>query len=268
MSENQTRNNKPLIIAIIVIAVLLLCCCLAAAGLAIGGVLTVPWSVVTNARVEATEKIEKTFDVSTPVSLSVAVNVGDVVIRAGDGDEVRIYAVKRAWGKDRRQAEEYLDDFEVRIRQRTMDEVKIESETPRRLSRVGRTPSVDLEISVPRDTNLDLVINVGDAEVTGVRGAFEIESNVGDVTLRDVRFEEDSRIKSDVGDIELRLPPDSVFAFSAESNVGDIQVDFDIQNERSEKKVVGGSVEGEIGTSPTAHVELHTNTGDIKIRRE
>jgi hypothetical protein len=268
MSENQTRNTKPLNIAIIVIAVLLLCCCLAAVGLAIGGVLTVPWSVVTNARVEATEKIEKTFDVSTPVSLSVDVNVGDVVIRAGDGNEVRIYAVKHAWGKDRRQAEEYLDDFEVRLHQTMTGDVEIEYETPRRLSRIGRTPSVDLEISVPRDTNLDLVINVGDTEVTGVRGAFEIESNVGDVTLRDVRFEEDSRIKSAVGDIELRLPPDSVFAFSAESNVGDIRVDFDIQNERSDKRVVGESVEGEIGTSPTAHVELHTNTGDIKIRRE
>jgi len=268
MSENQTRNNMPLIIALIVVAVLLFCCCLAIAALALGGVLSVPVGIVTDARVEVTEKIEKTFDVSAPVSLEADINVGDVVIQAGDGDQVRISAVKHAWGRDHQQAESYLDDFKVYIRQRPTGEIEIESETPRRLRNIPRTPSVDLEITVPRDTSMDLVVNVGNVTATGVRGTFEIESNVGDITLQDVRFEGDTRIESNVGDIELRLPPDIAFVFSAESNVGDIRVDFDIQNERAEKKMVGGAIEGEIGTSPIARVELETGTGDIKIRKE
>jgi len=267
MSENQTRNNRPLIIALIVIAVLLVCCCLVLAGLAFGGVLTWSWSDVSVPRVEATERVEETFEVSTPISLEVDVDVGGVAVHVGDGDEVRISGVKHAWGRDRRQAEDYLDDFEVRLRQSTSDAIEVESKTPR-LRDVGRTPRVDLDIAVPRDAKLTVVVNVGTVVVTGVEGAFDIKTDVGDITLRDVRFEEDSSIRSDVGAIELRLPSDSAFSFSADSDVGDVRVDFPIRNERSDKRVVGGSIEGEIGDLPAAHVELRTDTGGIKIRRE
>ena len=266
MSENGTSDNRLLIIAIVAIAILILCCCLVVAGLVIGGLVSVPWSVVGDARVQATESIEETFDVSTPLFLSVDVDVGDVTIEVGDDDEVFVSGIKRAWGRDGQQAEEYLDDFEVRIRQMATDEIKIETDMPGRLSRVGRSPSVDLEITVPRDADLDLVIGVGEVEVIGVQGAFDVRANVGDVILRDVRFEEDSRLKNGVGNIELYLPSDSSFAFSAEANVGDIRIDFPVQNERSEKRVVGGSVEGEIGRSPTVEVDLTTNTGNIAIR--
>ena len=268
MSENQTRNNTPLIIALIVIAVLFLCCCLVVAGLVLGGILSVPWRVATDARVEATEELKESFVVSTPVSLEIDLNVGDVIIQAGDSDEVHIQAVKHAWGRDRQQARDYLDDFEVRISKSRADKVSIESETPRRLRNIPRTPRVDLEITVPRDTDLNILLNVGKLEIAGIRGAFEIQSNVGDVTLRNVRFEEDSQIKSNVGNIELHLPADSAFAFSAKSSVGDIRVDFPVQSRRSEEKVVGESIEGEIGTSPTVYVELRTSTGDIKIRKD
>jgi hypothetical protein len=268
MSENQTRNNRPLIIALIVIALLLVCCCLVLAGLAFGGVLTYSWADVFVPRVEATERIEETFGVSRPVSLEVDVDVGDVVVHVGDADEVRISGVKYAWGRDRRQAEGYLDDFEVRMRQSTSDAVEIESKPPSGLRSVVHTPRVDLDIAVPRDVTLTVVVNVGKVVVTGVEGAFDIKTDVGDITLRDVRFEEDSSLRSDVGSIELRLPSDSTFSFSADSDVGDVRVDFPIRNERSDKRVVGESIEGEIGDSPLAHVELSTDTGGIKIRRE
>jgi hypothetical protein len=267
MSENGTSDNRLLIIAIVAIVVLILCCCLIVAGLVISNLVTLPWDVVGDARVQATESFEEAFfDVSTPLLLAVDVNVGDVTIEVGDDDEVSVSGTKRAWGRDDQQAEEYLDDFEIRIRQMAADEIKIETDMPGRLSRASRSPSVDLEITVPRETDLDLVVNVGEVEVTGVQGAFDVRANVGDVILRDVRFEEDSRLKNDVGSIELYLPSDSSFAFSAEANVGDIRIDFPVQNERSERRVVGGSVEGEIGRSPTVEVDLTTNTGNIAIR--
>ena len=86
MSENQTRNNRPLIIALIVIAVLLVCCCLVLAGLAFGGVLTWSWAEEFVPRVEATERVEETFEVSRPVSLEMDVDVGDVAVHVGDAD--------------------------------------------------------------------------------------------------------------------------------------------------------------------------------------
>jgi len=271
MSENQTPNNKPLIVAIIVIAILLLCGCLVIVGVALSGLLgalSLPWNDVFDGQVKATETLEKTFSVTAPASLSLNVNVGDVIIQTGDAQEIHIYGVKQVWGPNSRQAEQYLNDFEVQLGQTASGDVEIETEMPLSLRRVRQAPHIDLEITVPRDTQLDLNINVGEIEVTGVQGKFEIQADVGDVTLRDVRFEKDSRIRSNVGNIELRLPPDSAFTFSAQSDVGDIDVDFDVRNERSENKVVGGNIEGEIGTSPTVHVELRTNTGNIDIRKE
>jgi DUF4097 and DUF4098 domain-containing protein YvlB len=269
MSESRVGSNRLLLIVLVVVVLLFLCCCLVVAGLIIGGVVTLPWRAIEVGgwREEATERFEKTFDVSTPARLSVDVNVGDVFVRAGDGAQIRVSAVKQAWGQDRAQAQGYLDDLELQIRQTATGEVEIKTDMPSRLRSIGRTPKVDLEIAVPRDTDMNLTVNVGSIEVTGVQGAFEVDSNVGDVTLRDVRFAEDAQIESAVGNIRLYLPADIAFTFEAESNVGNIRVDFPIRNERSEKKVVGGRVEGEIGESPTVDVRLRANTGNIEIRQ-
>jgi hypothetical protein len=269
MSESRIRSNTPLIIALIVVVGVLICCCLVVVGLVVSGIATLPWQAIelSGWREETTERFERTFDVSTPARLSVDVNVGDVIVQAGDGAQIRISVTKHAWGSDRQQAQEYLDDLDVQIRQTASGEIEIETDMPSRLRSIGRTPRVDLEITAPRNTSLSLVVNVGNLEVTGIEGAFDIESNVGDVTLRDVRFTDDSQIRSDVGNVYLRLPADSAFTFSAESNVGNIDVNFPIQNERSEKRVVGERLEGEIGESPTVDVELRTNTGNIQIRK-
>ncbi len=269
MTTSQARDNRPLIIVFVVALALLLCCCLAISALIAAGLVTLPWvaEVADLARVEATERLEKTFEVSTPLQLTLDVNVGQVTIREGAAGEVRISVLKRAWGENRSQAEDYLDDFEVRLKQTAQDSIEIETDLTARLRRLGRTPSADFEITVPRDSELEITTNVGNVQVSGVEGRFDIRSNVGDVTLRDVRFEDDSEIRSDVGNIDLRLPDDVAFTFSAETNVGNIDVEFPVRNERADKRVVGGSLEGEIGQSPTAEVELHTNTGNIKIRR-
>lgn len=270
MTTSQVRDNRPLIIVLVVALVLLLCCCLVVSGLVATGLVALPWAInaADSSRVEATERLEKTFEVNTPLQLVLDVNVGQVTIREGTAGEVRISVLKRTWGDSRSQAEDYLKDFEVRLDQTAQERIEIETDLPARLRRLGRTPSAEFEIAVPRDSELEITINVGNVQVSGVEGRFDIQSNVGDVTLRDVRFAGNSEIRSQVGNIDLRLPDDVAFAFSAETNVGDIDVEFSMRNEREDKRVVGGSLEGEIGQSPTAEVELHTNTGNIKIRRE
>lgn len=232
--------------------------------------MALPWtSGVFDARVEATEMVEKTFEVSAPMALSVDVGVGDVSIKVGESDEVRIYAVKHAWGRDQEQAEAYLDDFKDRLQQTATGEIDIKFEIPHKLRNISRTPSVDLEITVPRDTDLNLIVNVGKVVVTGVRGTFDVRTDVGDITLRGVRFEGDSWISGDVASIVLRLPLDSSFAFNAQCDVGDIRIDdFDVRNERADREVVSESVSGEVGASPDANVKLRTNVGDIDIRPE
>jgi hypothetical protein len=264
----RSNDNKTLLIVVIIAAALLICCCLVFAILAAGGVLSfIPFRAATNMRVETSATVERSFDVTTPVFVSAEVNVGKVTVKVGEGDAVRVSAVKRAWGSDRDEAERHLADIQIDIEQPEPNRVEIQTTMPPRLNRLGRTPTVDLEIWVPRETNLDLTNNVGRIEVTGVEGTFDLRSNVGDVTLRDVRFTDNSQIKSDVGRIDLRLPANSTFSFRAKTNVGDIDIDFDVRNERRDDEVVGGTVEGEIGDAPSVHLDLETNTGDINVRK-
>lgn len=263
----SSGNNKPLLI-IVVVAILLICCCLVAAALAATGVLSFfPIRAATNMRVEASASVERSFDVTTPVSLWAEVNVGKMTVKVGEGDTVRVTAAKRAWGQDRQQAEDYLAEIQVNIDQPEANRVEIKTDIPNRLNRLGRTPTVDLTIWVPRETDLDLTTNVGSIQVTGVEGTFDLQTNVGDITLRDARLAGNSQINTDVGSIDLRLPANSTFSFRAQTNVGDIDIEFDVRNERRDEEIVGGTVEGDIGDDPTVHVELETNTGDINIRK-
>ncbi|MFZ5915328.1 MAG: DUF4097 family beta strand repeat-containing protein [Chloroflexota bacterium] len=262
----SSSNNRTLIIIAIVVAIVLICCCLAVVALAASGVLS-SVKAVTDMRMEASATVERSFDVTTPVTLKVRVNVGQVIVKVGEGDTVRISAVKRVWGQDRQQAEDYLADVQIDIEQPQANRIEIQTVIPARLNRLGRTPSVDLEIWVPRQTDLDLSTEVGGIEVTGVEGAFDVRTNVGDITLRDAHLAGDSQLKTDVGSIDLRLPANSAFTFRAQTDVGDIDLDFDVRNRRQDEQIVGGTVEGEVGDTPTVHLNLKTNTGDIDIRK-
>lgn len=82
--------------------------------------------------------------------------------------------------------------------------------------------SVDLLLEVPPGTSLTLRTSAGDVDVTGVDGAVDVRTTVGDVTLDGVRAQT-VRVTTAAGDVdaELALAPQAV---RVRSGVGDVTV--------------------------------------------
>jgi DUF4097 and DUF4098 domain-containing protein YvlB len=120
--------------------------------------------------------------------------------------------------------------------------------------------------------------NSGEIELDGVAGALTIQSNSGDITLRDAQSGQldiqnqsgevdysgdlagDSSITASSGDVELHLPADSNFVLDASTRSGDLDSSFDLQNKQQSDQALSG-VAGEGGPTLT----ITTSSGSVSI---
>jgi DUF4097 and DUF4098 domain-containing protein YvlB len=123
-------------------------------------------------------RIERTFDVGTAPTLTVDNVAGNLIVRSGDGTEIRVVAVKRA------PLLTDLERIEVRI---TPQEgaLRIETTRPRTLT----SASVDLTITAPAGARLDLSTGSGKVEVSGFDHGAQIHTGSGNVVAQDLAGE-------------------------------------------------------------------------------
>jgi hypothetical protein len=282
---------------IVLIVVLMLCCC--AAAVIGAGVGLIPWSWQSSwdfdlddlniPGVRAMATMEESFVVEGTPLLDVQCPVCDVLVNGGSGDTVEIEATKSAWSGSGSTAQRQLDRIDVQFVQEG-DRIRVKVDMPQLSeSGLGKRASVDLRITVPRRTDLDLDLDIGDVEIVGVEGAMDIRADVGRVELEEVVARDSLRVRtnvarirfrgpltegvrydmrSDVGDIALTLPADSSFEIEAESNVGDVACDFAVEGTQGRKDLVGERIEGTVGESPTAELVLRSEVGSIRISEE
>ncbi len=62
--------------------------------------------------------------------------------------------------------------------------------------------NVDLTISVPASANLNLTVNAGNADITGIDGALDVTMNAGDLMLRWVTAEGNSSLRLNAGNVD------------------------------------------------------------------
>jgi len=146
---------------------------------------------------------------------------GTVIIESDDGyirvttwnkDEVEVVMHKRAWGRNKREAERNLADIEIELTQRD-DRLYIRDITESyREHNVGLLDlirgnwdfgtNVDFEVMVPKKMNLDLTVDDGDVWIDDIEGEIVIDIDDGDVEIKNVLT---NRVEIDVddGDIEL-----------------------------------------------------------------
>ena len=96
--------------------------------------------------------------------------------------------------------------------------VRVVGRNPRRSYR--KSPSVALELLVPRRCEIEATSNVGNLTVEGVQGSVDLRVNVGSIEVRDLRLIADSRLSANVGKIEISLPETSRFRLDARTSVG------------------------------------------------
>ena len=103
--------------------------------------------------------------------LHVRLSVGDVHIKPGDSNKINLrYTVKSR--RESRVREAHVD-FVIRGREAT-----IEFHAP-----TGGNTQFDIELEVPRNTNLDMHEKVGDLTVEDIEGDKDLELGIGDIRV-------------------------------------------------------------------------------------
>src|SRR5436189_2836625 len=150
------------------------------------------------------QTIEKTFTVDGMPRLRVQNVSGEIAIRVGESNQVRVVAHKRVKGGSADRAKRLLENVEVRIEQKGNDifvepHLFEQERTWLDLFR-GKRFRVDFEITVPRETAINAQTVSGDLDLNGTRGPSRVESVSGGVNIQDLQGP--MRIKSVSGDVQ------------------------------------------------------------------
>src|SRR5947209_9866070 len=209
------------------------------------------------------QTIEKTFTVDGMPRLRVQNVSGEIAIRVGESNQVRVVAHKRVKGGSADRAKRLLENVEVRIEQQGND-IYVEPHLYEQerswldLFR-GKRFRVDFEITVPRECAVDAQTVSGDLDVQGTRGPARVESVSGDVNIADLQGP--MRIKSVSGDVQCS---DYVGILEGSSVSGDVDVHGRVRG--VELHTVSGdiSIDMEPGASPREN-RLKTISGDVEV---
>jgi hypothetical protein len=190
--------------------------------------LLAPFSAASNDDWRYSETHTDTREFAAGGMLRVRMSVGDLQIRRGDDDKIRLsYTVK---SHSERNVKDARVDFDVRGNDAT-----IEFHSP-----YSGNTNFDVELEIPRNTNLDIHEKVGDMTVENIEGDKDLDLGVGDIR---VEHEPSTyrliRASAGIGDVNsdlsgetsgwlgktLRYHGDGKYELRAHVGVGDITLD-------------------------------------------
>ena len=265
------RRNRNIWIAVIVIAVV---CCFCVAAVAAGAL---AWSIIQIDREEvnsdldfesrASKQVDQTFEVGDSAFLEIKNFAGNVTVRAGEDKAIHIVAIKTASSTGA------LDEISISMNEQS-DRVVV------RTQKTDKWPSakVDLEITAPPGTEMDLHTGAGEVELRDMTGTIRVHTGAGDIDARgaagpmelgtgagSVRYEGTPtgycRFETGAGEITLRLPANPDVRVDLHTGLGSVNVSYDVDSQTSAR-----DVEGVIGNGDRATIYASTGLGSISVR--
>ena len=211
-----------------------------------------------------TEDVEGSFTVEGAPRIRSRNVSGETRIAVGEDGTVRIRATKRVRGSSPEKAKRLLQNVEVRMEQHgNVIDVRPHLYEQDRgwmdMFRGGRV-SVDLVITVPRESSIEAHTVSGDLELDGTRGTIEIQSVSGDITVRDAR-----------GSLALRSVSGDVTCFDfcgrAEANTvsGDLRLER-CRVQAADVVTVSGDLELIGALEPGSEHRFKTISGEVDLR--
>lgn len=198
--------------------------------------------------------------------LNVDIDVGQCSVKFGESDNAEIVGTYKCSGVDKNKVSEALKDIKLKYEIRN-DTLYISFNDYKNFALISRI--TDLEITLPKSfCDFDISTDVGDIKLNELSGSFDIYADVGTVTAKNIALNGDSRIKSDVGDIDVSIADAAECKFEISADVGD--VDFDTQGiDYTEKDVSKDTVSEkyELIIGQKCQAELSADVGDITIRK-
>jgi hypothetical protein len=147
--------------------------------------------------------------------------------------------------------------------------------------------SIDLDVTVPTDSNLQIKTDTGEIDVTGITGQMSLSSSTGSIHAVQDSLTGQSILKTDTGSVtfegtidpkgsyqfetntgsvDVTLPDNSSFHVDASTDTGSINSDFPGVNVQH-ADITGASAHSDVGSSPGATVTLKTDTGSISLHQ-
>ncbi len=146
--------------------------------------------------------------------------------------------------------------------------------------------SIDFDITVPGNTDLELTTSVGDIWVTGISGQLSLQSDTGSIYVRNGLLTENSLLKTslgsvnfheaidphgtyqfvtETGSINVTLPDDTAFELDASTNLGSITT---VVPGMTMAYRTNREVHGDAGFPPRPSLKLRSITGSVSVSEE
>jgi len=238
-----------------------------------GGLLIYCFSVRTfGSEIKKTET--KTFEMTPGGYISVEGDEGFIRVSSWDKSKVYLVMTRRAWGRSKQEAERLLEKIDVRINNfNNRLEIKLvklkegkdfsfwDLLDPDNWGKNGRSATVDFELTVPKEINLNLLNDEGDVEVKSVSGDVEIHVDEGNIQIMDIELSV-MNLYMDEGDINganLNNPNGHI---TVEVDEGDITLaDVNV------KRLKTNSDEGDINIKKLTcqSCNISTDEGDVEL---
>jgi len=226
---------------------------------------------------------EKTDKLGAPLApgsnLVLENDVGSITIEGLNVAECNVKAEITAKAPTEEEAQQLAEQTKIELKQNgnTLT-VKI-TKPPKKKH---RSISISFDITVPRQTTLQLGSDVGEIRVSNITEKIEARTDVGTISCREISGDIDLQadvgkvnvvysknapaacnvtIKTDVGSIDITTPPECSAAVQANTDVGSITIDMPL----TIKGKVGKNLQGKIGAGE-GKLYLRTDVGSIRIR--
>jgi hypothetical protein len=284
-------KNRGVWLAVVVI-VIIACCGLLACTVAGLGLLAWPslerfseWSSAPGVEDAAQEqRITQSFDAGSGPTLWIKSFAGGVIIQGDDTDEIRVIATKKARSKDG------LDQIEVTMTERDGG-LEIRTRNPSRVPNA----SVELELTVPAATPLEVDLAAGAVVVQGLTGGMRADTAAGAIVLEEVSGgiyahtaagfvgareiqgpvdlasaagvieyqgvpQGDCRFSTATGGISLELPARPEVAVDLRASIGAVNAACDVEG-----RSTGRTIRGFIGSGAQGTVTARATLGNINL---
>lgn len=224
----------------------------------------------------ATEEWTRTFRVGPSGALDLSNIAGDIVVTGGEGDEIRVQALKRVRGRKGQDTQGILARVVIEATE-TPGRVEIRTIYPRGENVHAK---VDYMVHVPAATSVTVRSVASDVQVSNVKGEVRAESVSGDVLVKHaVRVEKAKSVSGDVmiaeagaGDVlsastvsgGLVLKGVKARAVEAQTVSGDVL----LQNaacDRVQAKSVSGGITFDGALTSGGRYEFTSHSGDVRV---
>lgn len=211
------------------------------------------WGINTG-MVEHTQTVQQTVSASV---LQIKIANDHVTIVPSEHNEIQIEATKHASSWNRAAADRALEDLRLDVHTQG-DTASITIVRPKHMFAVGRSPSIDLRIALPPDTQFSIESINGDLDVMNVTGTGRMQTVSGDIAVQQMRGA--LTLKTTSGEINLREHQGSL---QIEAISGDVRL-----TDSAVADITASTFSGDLKlTGVTGLLQLNTISGDITIKQ-